>query len=992
MPSGKGNRDDLERKRHRRDADEKHRHHDDDEGRDRRRRKDELNGHDARRRPPVDDEKKTPQKESTNDGRRRRNFSPEPDVHITEEERERQRRERREKRERKEGKTDDKRRPKKEEKPLIINDDGGDYDRRRRDKDNGDNRKHRDRREDEVRRADDEDDYRKRHRDDDHRRHRDDENDRRDKHRREKDKESKHKKENGVEEKRERRKDERRDKDRDRQRDRDRDEQKDRDRDKHRDRERDERKDRDRDRHRDRERDERKDRDRDRHRDRERDEQKDKDQDRHKRKDKDERRSSIKADDEQRSTEKSGNRRTNLEQKAPAPNKPDTDSEPDEEEPYYEDDFEDYEEDFEEDEDEAGKKEGEMDEVLKALDEENNRLQVESHRSNWSDSTELSDERFRDTPPNASRSHTFINFVSAKERVLSHTMASKTRRRAEDLASMIELDTVAYDMFDMHPVKEYELYIRSFGRSNTKQVYVQTNEDNLDHEAQTDDVDTKDKWTQNPAEDLVDCGGDGIDSEDVRKDISSGKHVEIARLGMFLERASQTIGILLEEELESQEGGNLLNTQSCIAVSDGYSQLGTSKVLQGRHVVCACFCPSQPDMLLTMHSTPTENSASTPESRFGVLCVWNVGELSSPQKILGCNSQPTCCCFSPSKATLAFSGMVDGSVAVWDLREPVSMHRAVKTESGPVRFPTFNTAGIAETDNHHSPVVSITPVFSVMASSQKNENVNDVSTGLSFQLATLEENGIVCLWVIAEISNPDAAGSEHDLGLAPGGRIKLLKSSSITIENPRKEIRVKTSLHTSELQLMPSDLNHFYVATDCGSIVHGVRFGTRVFPRAYSTVTESPVTVTSIDISPFTTSYIIAGCDDGSLHIYHTKLQNPLISLVEFSQEKPILCVRWSRSRPAVFYVLDSQSKLYVFDIIEHSSVPVQTNTITSGRVVSMCLSNDPKVTGLGSVSRPPQMLLSFDDGRTEIHTIKKELSEPQTLEEEFLEKYVDKF
>jgi hypothetical protein len=103
--------------------------------------------------------------------------------------------------------------------------------------------------------------------------------------------------------------------------------------------------------------------------------------------------------------------------------------------------------------------------------------------------TELSDERFkegdepgseprpkREQPDRAenlgksARPRTFINFVSAKQRVLNQSQASKARRRANDLKNMIELDTVFYDLFDLPPVREYELYIRSFGRSNTKQV------------------------------------------------------------------------------------------------------------------------------------------------------------------------------------------------------------------------------------------------------------------------------------------------------------------------------------------------------------------------------------------------------------------------------------------------------------------------------------------------------------------------------------------
>ena len=60
--------------------------------------------------------------------------------------------------------------------------------------------------------------------------------------------------------------------------------------------------------------------------------------------------------------------------------------------------------------------------------------------------------------------------MSAKQRVMDQSVASKARRRANDLRNMIELDTVYYDLFDLPPVREYDLYIRSFGRSNTKQV------------------------------------------------------------------------------------------------------------------------------------------------------------------------------------------------------------------------------------------------------------------------------------------------------------------------------------------------------------------------------------------------------------------------------------------------------------------------------------------------------------------------------------------
>lgn len=62
-------------------------------------------------------------------------------------------------------------------------------------------------------------------------------------------------------------------------------------------------------------------------------------------------------------------------------------------------------------------------------------------------------------------------------------------------------------------------------------------------------------------------------------------------------------------------------------------------------------------------------------------------------RILVCTSQPKCCCFSPVKPSLVFAGMIDGSIAMWDLREPTSIHRhtVVNDESYSLRYPTYDT-------------------------------------------------------------------------------------------------------------------------------------------------------------------------------------------------------------------------------------------------------------------------------------------------------------
>ena len=74
---------------------------------------------------------------------------------------------------------------------------------------------------------------------------------------------------------------------------------------------------------------------------------------------------------------------------------------------------------------------------------------------------------------------------------------------------MIDLDVTSHDMFDLPPMTEYEIYMRSFGQRDARQVAVETGEDVIDTDAQTDDIATRDVWTQHPAEGMAVGGADG---------------------------------------------------------------------------------------------------------------------------------------------------------------------------------------------------------------------------------------------------------------------------------------------------------------------------------------------------------------------------------------------------------------------------------------------------------------------------------------------------
>lgn len=699
----------------------------------------------------------------------------------------------------------------------------------------------------------------------------------------------------------------------------------------------------------------------------------------------------------------------------------------------YEDDFEDYEDDFEDEEDEASTAKGklsefelhksprkgghgldysdsEMDEVLKALDQENERLQQDSRQqldspreqkeSSYNRYNNNYDDQDSDLEPTRPVTRGLINFSGARQRAMSRKAHSKTTKRAHDLLQMIELDVSSYDLFDLPPVKEYDLYIRSFGRTDTKQAYVQTNDDNIDRDIQTDEIDLRQKWTQHPPEDFMGCGrGDGEKDLDEEESAQQNKQQDLGRLNSFIQKAGQVISILLDEEKDQQRQEKADNRTN-LALSEGYSQLTCLSILKGRCVEFAHFSPTQPNYLLTVYNKPAEASESNPVDRKGIICVWNTNEPSYPQRILACESQPVCCCFSPYKTTLVFAGMVDGSVCAWDLREPPALHKSVHYEDSDhlLRYPTYNTAGIGEVDNHHSPITTLTPVVSYTDSdSADHDSHEDSSGGLTFQLVSCEEMGILKFWVVAEISSPDMAGSEVDLGLSPGGRIKLVLSSSNKLRNPLREKTEVTKekqgyLRTFELQLSPGDLNHYYVGTEKGFVYHGLRFGSKAYPRMFTALNDAPVDIKTLDFSPFCHPCFLATTGDGDVHLFSTKTDTALVSWpARVWGTTGVRCAKWSPSRPCVFYVLDDNSRLYTFDLLEGDSMPAKIETLSQDvRVTCLAFTSDVRQAGQGG--RNPQMLICMESGVTQIHTIAKEFREQQTLEDEFLPSYLARF
>ncbi|XP_072234903.1 cytoplasmic dynein 2 intermediate chain 1 isoform X2 [Leuresthes tenuis] len=674
----------------------------------------------------------------------------------------------------------------------------------------------------------------------------------------------------------------------------------------------------------------------------------------------------------------------------------------------YDDDFEEYEEDFEEMDESADEGEVEKESLQPEVGDEEEKLTTqqrkeieaiqramaaENERAGTAQSRQSMNREEEDVPRSSKGSELstssqrgkFIDFVAAKQREVSKKVATKQKKRSAELLRLIDLDfSTTVCLLDLPPVSEYELYIRNFGNANTKQAYVQCNEDNVDRDIQTEEIEISEKWTQHPSEHSGSCGDPNLSQDKSRSDLN----IDSKRLISFLQSASQVMVVLLEEDQAQRNSQRKLKThKDSLSFSDGSLQLNTNlPFLYGRQISLVHFSEVQRHTMMSVHM-PTAKPSAVRLDSCTIICIWNIWEPSRPQKILVYESEVQCCCFSSGKATLVFAGTSVGSVVLWDLREFASNHYRLKIgeDEWTFRQPTFSTDAVMGGSGHFSSVTAVEVVPSLVAGGLGAEvpflASEEESSGLSFQLASLDESGVLNFWVVVELPKGNEAGSPTDLGLRPGGKVKLLHSSSLlAAERGSPRDAVKTGpLQALLLKFLPTDSNHFFIGTNLGLVNHGTSHGLSAPPKFYRfrEVEVRPVDVTSIHFSPFKPNMFLVGCGDGSIRLHAVSHEQPVTEWRNSTAGEPVVSLQWAQTRSAVFCVLDAASNLHIWDLLRDDAQPVVTERISADRVTTMAVFGDS-----GKKNTYSGIALAHESGKIELHYFTKSLTVSSSAEE----------
>nr|WAW84841.1 cytoplasmic dynein 2 intermediate chain 1 [Halisarca dujardinii] len=693
-------------------------------------------------------------------------------------------------------------------------------------------------------------------------------------------------------------------------------------------------------------------------------------------------------------------------------------------EEYEDDDFEDYDDDFEEEFEPAAEErsgedtqgsEGEAEqlgELLVAMDAENRRLPCPGGRGDrlprGGGGGGESDEEAASVGPKhvkSPRHRAFLDFSTVKSIKTDLVTVRRMKTRGRDLQGMIDFDIVQFEMFDLAPVSEYEVYMRSYGQRDCSQIAVQAGEESVWAESQTEEVELREVWTQHPQEGscAVRWNDDDVSSRG-SGDLEFAQPKDPQRMADFLNSASQVICILMEEEdpQDGQQGSTHQQHQgkTSLNFSVSYTKLAsTYSYLGGRHWREIVFSSSSNNLLLMMLSTPSSwtSSCSGTNSK-GILCLWNTREPAKPERVLVTEGKPTCCELSATKTPFVFAGMEDGSVEVWDLRSPPVRGLLGQEVEWAGLLPAYSTAHVLGQEGHTAPVQCMC-VVNVQQSSGASSHLDsidaDASSNLSFQLATLDVTGRLVVWVLAELTNPDPHGSESDFGVAPGGVVKLVKSASAEVyEGPSPSSLsggvVRTQAHSTissvhSLAFHPQDINQYYVGSDMGSVLHCQRYGKRPIPKKFRKDIGHYTDVTAIVFSPWQPDHFLVGCGDGTISLYHHGNENPLYNWTRSTRGRRVEQIIWSNHRPGVFVVLDEASTVHLWDLLECDAAPVNKAEAQNMRIARIALSP-----AMRDVHKPRSLLvLSFGDGSVEIHQLSEQYSLLRESEEQLFRDYL---
>ncbi|VDK45912.1 unnamed protein product [Anisakis simplex] len=675
-----------------------------------------------------------------------------------------------------------------------------------------------------------------------------------------------------------------------------------------------------------------------------------------------------------------------------------------------EDDFEDYSEDFEEDTeddtnnetlipqrsnendaDSKGTLEGKTDDEIKQKYGESPMLKrilnrppdlvVEADRANTTARKRTT------TSPRISSAQRKIDFTNAT--VTSVEPSAEMSQRYEMLKDLIGLELVYFDFLELKPVQ------------------TQTGDDNLSREIQTEEIECETKWTQYPPVDEIGWGSvinpnasKVIDFNKEDSDLARFKqnHLQSERLRKFIAVSSKVIIDLISSPSDQQTLSPMKH-RSKMTFSSGYNVFSIEGLASDSKVTCVRQSGNRLLVAFFIRESLAQNIV-----RKSLAVEYKCTRPEAPERIMLCEGEVCCCCYSPDGSSAIFFGLNDGSCLAFDLHEPSSFYSTTlpwpdSTKQYCLQTPAYDTSFRSVSLKDDCETHEQAPIVDMCSIGDDAENNIDGS----YQLITINQLGTIIIWAIISGST---SNWDIDLGLRPGATLKMNESDVIKPDRVIMDNSTfQPALIANTMLTNPKNKNQFLVGTDAGFILNLVRFkgiaysGPRIYTNNYAlrlniidetdpmsawlfiiTVPDKSDEVLCEKLSPFDSSILFAGLSSGCVALYKLQQPEPVIVLrPPNSSRKPVMHIECSPRYQSVFYSIHGGMHLLVWDIATGKSPIAVCDLLSEFHASVLCTTVWSQKSRRGTDETVlPFLALGFSNGQLHVHALEK-MSKSQT-------------
>eukprot|EP00898_Chlorokybus_atmophyticus_P008882 jgi/Chlat1/8996/Chrsp94S08341 len=476
-------------------------------------------------------------------------------------------------------------------------------------------------------------------------------------------------------------------------------------------------------------------------------------------------------------------------------------------------------------------------------------------------------------------------------------VAARRLERWRAVCEMVSMSEVGCDLIDVPPATVRELYESGRGPyANTAVASTQTHDDARTIEVQTDDINTRSTHAQCPDADTGAVAMPISTAGMKRPPISNGvaaaatsiikRKEEVGRypsgLAAFLQRAAAN----LETTFASRQPQGIPYTSSTSSAgaicSGGFMELPNNTLhVLGRVVRDVAYVNSK-TLLVAYSRTLTEAISH------GCLLVYNLAQMSTPTVLIS-EGEPSCCCACDN---YAFAGMEEGSVSVWDIREPADVGHGRPTYSS-----DFDTDR-----NHRAKVVC---VCATRVDSQRRGDRLALSDH-GYRLTSLDVEGKLLVWSVESVSGSNA---QADMGL----------SSDL---GPT----------ASAMRISDSSAGHALVGTDIGVCYRVAQYDSKNTHKKY-VHSESPylAVVRAIDTCPALSDIFLVGDESGRVSIFSQQSSTPLLTMPLSSEAIVGAC--FLPSRADIGFAADANGALHCVSLLDINGLSPMVLSENLGRV-----------------------------------------------------------